>query len=200
MHIINTFKLYAASVDYKLVFVDDHSTDIETKEILNNLHFDNVIVLKNAGKGQHSAIMTGFKYAYKTKSAYMGAIDCDMQDPVSVFVRMYKELKCKDKEGIIGVRVKREDTFFKKLTANAYYCLIGILSRKKQHNSSDFYIVKTRLLNKIDEAYIRGSIGRLDVIKYPYERKKRIYGKSKYTLGEMIKVGIKGIAWTIRNR
>lgn len=209
LRIINQFRKEAKSIDYNLVFVDDNSTDARTKEILNNLsQIDNVTAIRNLGRGQHSAIMEGFRYASDTNSKYMGAIDCDMQDPVNIFVSMYKELigfndEFKDiyeRDGIIGVRTKRKDTIFKKISANMYYLLLSLIAGEKQQNSSDFYIVKTDKLKDINEDYIRGSISRLDVIKYPYERKKRLYGKSKYTLIKMLKTGIKGIVWTSKNR
>ena len=183
------------NIDYKLFFIDDGSTDLLTLSIYDKL--DNCVVIKNTHKGQHEAILTGFRYL-QNNCEYVCTIDCDMQDPPEVLFLMYLKLKSTNANAICGIRLSREDSFFKIMTAKMYYSLTSIILKLPVKNSSDFYILKSDCIPLLDVNNLRLSVWiNCNAIGYDYIRGKRVYGKTKYSVPKLIITALYGLKYTI---
>lgn len=195
--IYNSINKYATkyNIDYKLVFVDDGSTDVLTLSIYDKLN--NCYILRNKHKGQHSSILSGFKYL-QDSCDYVCTIDCDMQDPPNVLFLMYLKLISTDADAIRGVRLSRNDSFLKVVSARGYYSLLSFILKSPIANSSDFYILKSSCIHLLDVNNLRLSIWvNCNVIDYKYTRNKRMYGKTKYSIIKLVSTALSGLKYTI---
>lgn len=189
-------------------FVNDCSTEEITLRALQKVSKKRHVKVHHTtktNKGQHNAIKLGMEHI---KNGLVGVLDCDMQDPVSELFNMYTVLeKRKNCNAVIGVRSsdgrKGADNKFKIATARIYYKIISVILKKKVYNSSDFYIVRLTESNLkyISTDNMRQSIqDHFNYTTHIYKRKRRNFGKSKYTLCKQLKVAIRGIKYGIRER
>ena len=186
----------------KLLFIDDGSTD-NTWGLIENLHrgnplFYNGIKLKK-NQGQESALLCGLlsviDYADVTVS-----IDADLQDDIDAIDKML-ECYLSGFEIILGVRTNRDtDRLFNKLSAKIFYGLMGILGAGLVKDHSEFRLMGKNAMKALSEydgnyIFLRGIIIRLGykIGIVHYEMKKRMAGKSKYSIRKLIKLAIKGI-------
>ena len=102
---------------------------------------------------------------------------------------------------VYGVRRERKvDTFFKKGTALAFYCLMRNLGGEIVYNHADFRLMSRRTLLALmafpeRNLFLRGivaSMGYPSAVVY-YDRKERFAGESKYPLKKMISFALDGI-------
>lgn len=184
-----------------ILFVNDGSED-NTKAIIENFSLNykcvkNISLEKNSG--HQNALMAGMEYTCKICDISV-TMDCDGQDDPKVIRDMILEFE-KGNEIVYGVRKDRKiDSFFKKTTAILYYKFLKILGRKTVENHADFRLCSKAVLQEItlfpkDNLYLRGifpTLGYKSSVVY-YKRKKRIAGKSHYSLYKMIKLAISGI-------
>lgn len=133
--------------EFRLIIVDDGSTD-STVSIFqslirasSDLHGGKIIELsRNFGK--EAAILAGLRHCDADACIIL---DADLQDPPSLIPRMIQEWR----EGFQVVNAVRSDrsndTYFKRLSSNAFYSVFLKLSKLQvQLNASDY-----RLLDRI---------------------------------------------------
>ena len=99
------------------------------------------------------------------------------------------------------VRSKREtDTYFKRLTAEAFYKILNKMGAKVIFNHADFRLMSKRALNAFAEyketnIFLRGMVPLIgyksDIVTY--ERFERLAGESKYPLKKMLALAWEGI-------
>lgn len=207
----NIFKIYRTIMEESylnnipciVMYVDDYSDNYDalTRQNYNKVaKYENVYILNNNGaKGQYNATVKGIKKAFTN---YIAVVDCDMQDPIKVLFEMYKKLKRNPSaKACLGTRKSRKDTFLKILTANMYYKTISVILHKKIYKTSSFYVIKKEVSALIDSKYPTGSLQTRTVcITYPYHRKYRYIGKTKYNIFKMLNLGRKGVNWAIKER
>jgi glycosyltransferase involved in cell wall biosynthesis len=177
------------------IFIDDGSSDT-TWDIIKNLSKDNADVrgIKlSRNFGHQSAVTAGLSHA---NGDCIVIIDADLQDPPRIILKMLKLWK----QGyyvVFGKRNKRDgESIFKILTANIFYRFLNYLSGNFiPKDTGDFRLIDkeiNELLKSMPEydRYLRGMIA---WVGYPqigieYNRDKRNFGETKYTLKKMIEL------------
>ena len=189
------------SADSFVLFVNDGSTD-STWQLITGLHSQDSRVkglnlLSNVG--QQNAIMAGMMTVRERVDAVV-TIDADLQDDITCLEKMlgYYSEGC---DIVYGVRESREvNGYFKRTTARMFYCLQRALGVKIVDNHADFRLMSRRALDELAKykervLYLRGIVPLLGLrsAEVCYRFRERKAGKSKYTLGKMLNLGVDGI-------
>ena len=197
----------------EIILIDDGSSDETVAKILCfkqdislNRKLRKLIRIK-VGKmpfnvGHQKALISGMKEA--TGRAVV-TIDSDLQDPPEQISRMY-ETFLQGKEIIVMKRNNRSptDNWFKKISARWFYKFLTWISDVPQElETGDFRLLSLRC-NKMTvelstgSEYIRGVINLLGVtpVYLQYLRDNRFAGKTKYSLGKMLNLGVNAIVKT----
>ncbi|WNB93863.1 glycosyltransferase family 2 protein [Bacillus sp. NEB1478] len=189
------------SVESKLLFVDDGSTDqtwsMIYKESLKNEYVRGLKLSRNVG--HQNALLAGL-FAAKASSDCVLSIDADLQDDVNVIPTFIEKFK-KGYDIVYGVRKNREcDTFFKRSTAEFFYKFMRTMGVNLIYNHADFRLMSKRALNELERfeesnMFLRGIvplIGFKSTSIY-YDRKERLAGETKYPLKKMLYFAFDGI-------
>ena len=189
------------SADSFVLFVNDGSTD-STWQLITGLHSQDSRVkglnlLSNVG--QQNAIMAGMMTVRELVDAVV-TIDADLQDDITCLEKMlgYYSEGC---DIVYGVRESREvNGYFKRTTARMFYRLQRALGVKIVDNHADFRLMSRRALDELAKykervLYLRGIVPLLGLrsAEVSYRFCERKAGKSKYTLGKMLNLGVDGI-------
>ena len=185
----------------RILFVDDGSKD-KTWEYIKTLHEQNSLFsgLKlSRNKGHQNALLAGLMAAKERADAII-SMDADLQDDINAI----DEMIMKYHEGcdiVYGVRKKREtDSFFKRVTAEAFYRLMNHLGANTVFNHADYRLMSKRAVEALAEfkevnLFLRGIVPmigfRTDTVLY--DRCERFAGKSKYPLKKMLSFAFEGI-------
>lgn len=185
--------------DFEFLFADNHSMD-NTLDIIKKLRQEDervkyISYSKNFGY-QHS-ILQGLEH---TKGAAAVILDCDMQDPlevVSEFIQRWEQ----GYKVAYGVRIAREESAPMNLLRRIGYRIINKISDEPVPlDAGDFRLVDRVIINKLSNItvynpYLRSIISRLGFkqIGVPYQRKKRLYGKTKFPPRAMLSLFFNGV-------
>ena len=185
----------------KILFINDGSTD-STWEIINSLNKDSKLfsgVNLSRNRGHQNALLAGLDFS-KERADVTISMDADLQDDINAIDKMLE--KYYDGCDIVyGVRSDRKkDSFFKRVTAEAFYRFMNFLGAKTVFNHADYRLMSKRALEALFEfhevnLFLRGIvplIGFKSDIVY-YERGKRFAGKSKYPFRKMLSFALDGI-------
>ena len=136
---------------YEIVCVNDGSHDNTLKSLIEHHHRNPVIKVVNLSRnfGKEVALSAGLDYA---TGAAVVPIDADLQDPPELI----KELVEKWREGYDVVyatrRSRGEESWLKQTTANAFYKIIGKMSRVPiPRNTGDFRLLDRRVVEAIKQ-------------------------------------------------
>lgn len=189
------------AADSFVLFVNDGSTD-STWQLITGLHSKDSRVkgLNLLGNvGQQNAIMAGMMTVRERVDAVV-TIDADLQDDITCLEKMlgYYREGC---DIVYGVRESREvNGYFKRTTARMFYRLQRALGVKNVDNHADFRLMSRRALDELAKykervLYLRGIVPLLGLrsAEVSYRFRERKAGKSKYTLGKMLNLGVDGI-------
>ncbi len=190
------------SEDSFLLFVDDGSGD-NTWEIIENGHQkdgESVWGLKLAHNAGHQNALLAGLMSVKDQIDISITIDADLQDDISVIPKMIDSYEngC---EIVFGVRDNRDsDSWFKRNSAKAFYHIMNWLGASTIENHADFRLMSRRALNELEKykeqnLFLRGIVTNLGfkTDKVYYTRKKRLAGKTKYTLPKMVSFAFQGV-------
>jgi glycosyltransferase involved in cell wall biosynthesis len=128
-------------------------------------------------------------------------IDADLQDPPELLPAMMK-LVDEGADVVYGQRRAREgESLFKRVTAAAFYRLIGRMTDVEiPLDAGDFRLMTRRVLDILlampeRHRFIRGMVAWIGgrQVAIPYDRKPRAAGESKYPLGKMIRFAVDAI-------
>ncbi len=185
----------------KILFVNDGSED-KTWEIISRLvgeekHFAGLNLAGNVG--HQNALLAGIEIAKELCDISI-TIDADLQDDIDVMEQMV-DANDRGADIVYGVRSDRKtDSFFKRNTAQAFYKVMSFLGADTVYNHADFRLMSKRAMEKLLEykernIFLRGIVPKIGYKSQNvyYERKKRIAGKSKYSLKKMIAFAWDGI-------
>ncbi|MGN0802795.1 MAG: glycosyltransferase family 2 protein [Candidatus Faecivicinus sp.] len=191
----------------RIVLVDDGSKD-RTWPIIAQLHeedgrFEGVKLAHNVG--HMNALWAGMTMAAE-KCDCMISIDADLQDDVNAmygFLEAYKN----GADVVSGVRSSRKnDTAFKRNTAQMFYKMMNHLGVEMVYNHADYRLLSKRALEALlsfgeVNMFLRGMVPMLGfrTATVEYERGVRVAGESKYPLKKMIAFAIEGIT-SLSNR
>lgn len=186
-------------VDPKIFFVDDGSTD-DTWQTIEALAEEDPRIhgLKlSRNFGQQNAILAGLLTA---PGDILISIDADLQDDVNSIEEMVRA-HAAGAEVVYGIRGDRTtDSFFKRVTAEAYYRLLRAMGVKLVFNHADFRLLSRRVVEHLrscneSNLLLRGLIPQLGFrsASVYYNRQIRFAGETKYSLSKMISLAITGI-------
>lgn len=184
------------------LFVDDGSVD-GTWEIIKALRAGDgrVCGLRlSRNRGHQNALMAGLVTAMDWCAATV-SIDADLQDDINAVDAMVEKF-AGGAQIVCGVRSSRDtDSFVKRVTARGYYSLMNLFGAGIIYDHADFRLLSREALRRLcrygtEDLFIRGLITRLDLPfeKVYYERSARSAGESKYTLGKMLHLALRGIS------
>ena len=185
----------------KVMFVNDGSKDSTWEKILElhqkNKLFTGLCLSKN--KGHQNALLAGLLTA-KNHADIVISMDADLQDDINSIDEMI-EKNSLGAEIVYGVRSSRKnDSFFKRFTAEAFYRIMKFLGVDIIFNHADYRLTSKRVLDALEEyeevnLFLRGIF---PLIGYPssvvyYERHERFAGESKYPLKKMLHFAWDGV-------
>jgi len=184
----------------EVLFVDDGSSDktpaILEQIALTNSDFCSILLSRNFG--HQAAISAGLKEASGTEGVFI--IDGDLQDPPELLFKFYDQLQA-GYEIIYGIRKKRKEGFFLRLSYLIFYRLLNKVSNIEiPLDSGDFCLMSRRavdILNQMPEEsrFLRGMRSWIGFaqIGVEYERDGRAAGKPKYNLGRLFNLAVNGL-------
>jgi len=183
----------------ELLLIDDGSRDNSYSKIKElTLRFPYIKGFKlSRNFGHQIAVKTGLSHC---TGDYIAIIDDDLQDPPALLPGFFKYLDA-GYEVAYGVRKKRKESFFKRLSYDAFYRLLKQLSNTDiPLDSGDFCVMTRKVVQnmlKLQEKNpflrgIRAWVG-FKQIGVTYERQARIAGESGYTLKKLFKIALDGI-------
>lgn len=183
----------------KAIFVNDGSKDNTLNLLKKHKTKLMQIVSLSTNKGHQNALLAGLAYA-KDKCDCVVSMDCDLQDDIDLVDR-FVESYASGYEVVYGVRNDRkEDSFFKRFTATAFYRLMKILGVDIVYNHADYRLLSERALGHLLEfsevnLFLRGIVPLLGFKSQNlyYKRSARIAGQSKYPFFKMLSFAIDGI-------
>jgi len=192
----------AASItpNYEIVFVNDGSRDgtlLKLKLLCEDdarLHY----ISFSRNFGHQIAITAGMDY---TSGAAVVTIDGDLQDPPELIAQMYAEYQNGYKVVYAKRSARKGETFFKKVTARAFYRLMAwLVSFDIPLDVGDYRLISRDVLEYLQkmkeyDKYLRGQIAWLG-FKNTYvmfERDERRFGKTNYPFKKMLRLAFNGI-------
>lgn len=193
--------------DSYILFVNDGSRD-DTWDILCREHdlSKNINAISLAANvGHQNALLAGLE-SVKDDCDFAISLDADLQDDISVIEEMIDKYNA-GADIVYGVRNDRKsDSFFKRSSAKLFYKFMSAMGVKTIENHADFRLMSARVLKQLSQynernLFLRGIIPSMGykTDRVYYSRLKRTAGKSKYSLGKMIKLAGNGItSFTIR--
>lgn len=188
---------------YELIFVNDGSRD-KTPLLLQELaQEDPCVVVLNFSRnfGHQPAVTAGLHHCTGTHAII---IDADLQDPPELIPEMMQMALNGNYNIVYGMRrVRKGETFFKKITAKLYYRLLNFLSETELPvDTGDFRLVDRKVIdsfNKLGEKhkYIRGLMSWVGFRQAPilYDRDPRFAGETHYPFLKMISFATRGLLY-----
>lgn len=181
--------------DVEIFYVDDGSSD-KTDAALEVLAAQDSRVhplTLSRNFGHQAALTAGLDH---TSGDVIISMDGDGQHPPEMIPQMVKLIQ----QGYDVVQAQRLDEdqalSFKKITSEAFYWLINRISGTPvQPGAADFRALSRQALDALKampeyHRFLRGMIAWIgyDTIILPFHEPKRVAGKSKYSLGKMLRL------------
>jgi len=180
--------------EYKIIFVDDGSTDNSFRNMLKVKEKDeNVRILKfRKNFGQTAALKAGFDHADGDITISM---DGDLQNDPADIPRFLEKIETEDYDVVCGWRADRKDTFSKKITSRFANLLRKLTTDSLIHDSGcTFRAYRNLCVKNLDlygetHRYIPAMLSwkgyRIGEVKVKHHPRK--YGKTKYGLQRLAK-------------
>lgn len=184
-----------------ILFVDDGSSD-STWTIIERLsnddaHFRGISLSRN--RGHQNALLAGLMEARKYCDVSI-SLHCDGQDDISAVSKMIEKY-LDGSDVVYGVRNDRStDTFFKRMTAEAFYGMMKEMGVDTVFNHADYRLLSLAALDGLSEygesnLFLRGMVPLIGLPSstVEYSRAARVAGDSHYPLRKMIALAVDGI-------
>ena len=189
-----------APFDFKILCVDDGSTDDSLKKIKTWHAKDTRVQFLSFTRnyGHQVAIMAGLRSAM---GDYVLVMDSDGQDPPELVHEMLRLAKTEGTDMVLGVRPKRDAALRKRIMYWLYYRLLNVLSEFPiPPDSGDFCLYSRHAVDHITSLkehnpFLRGLriFSGLSWVPCYYERPERLSGKPSYTYSRLFTLGLNGI-------
>lgn len=186
----------------RICFIDDGSKDA-TWQLISDLHardpaFSGIRLSRN--RGHQNALLCGLM-TLRNRADCVISMDADLQDDIDAIDAMLAAFSSGN-DIVYGVRASRkQDSAFKRATAQGYYRLLRALGADVVYNHADYRLMSRRALDALAEykevnLFLRGLV---PLVGYPstvvyYERGKRFAGESKYPLRKMLSFAWEGVS------
>ena len=176
----------------RICFIDDGSKDATWPV------FSGICLSRN--RGHQNALLCGLM-TLRDRADCVISMDADLQDDIDAIDAMLAAFQ-NGNDIVYGVRASRkQDSVFKRATAQGYYCLLRALGADVVYNHADYRLMSRRALDALAEykevnLFLRGLV---PLVGYPstvvyYERGRRFAGKSKYPLRKMLSFAWEGVS------
>lgn len=187
-------------IDYKIIFVDDGSSD-KTLEIIQSLRKENsdihyIAFSKNYGHQQ--ALRAGLIH---TDGDVVISMDADLQHPPELIAVLLDKWK----EGYDIVQTLREEDtklpFLKRFSSNLFYKFVNVIAQIQiESGSSDFRLITSDVVDVVrssnnKEIFFRGFFSTIGFRKahIKFTPNERLHGVTKYSTKKMIQLAVNGI-------
>jgi dolichol-phosphate mannosyltransferase len=184
---------------YEILFVDDGSHDRSVGVIVELQRQDPAVKLVRFSRnfGHQAAITAGIAAA---RGEAVILMDCDLQDPPELLPELVQHWE-DGFEVVYAVRQTRDEGFFKRSTAAAFYRLLRTVSNVEiPVDAGDFCLLDRKVVDVIAQLpeknrYLRGlrSWAGFRQVGVPYDRPARHAGEAKYTTRKMAKLALDGV-------
>lgn len=185
---------------FEVIFIDDGSADGSFDEIMGikNAHKNIHVIQFSRNFGQVAAIYAGYEAA---SGRGVLNISADLQDPASLITEMITSFIREDAPIILGQRIGRDESRYRKMTSTFFYSMMRRLSFPNMPDGGfDVALISQEVKNKLlelDESnpFWQGQIlwTGYPVRFIPYTRQKREAGKSKWSFSKKIKYLLDGV-------
>ena len=195
-------ELGSLNISYKIIFVNDGSSDASFSILQNIAKQDNGVKVLNFSRnfGHESAMLAGLDHA---NSDAVVCMDCDLQHPPECLKEMYTKFRS-GVDIIHMVRSERKDgAALMNLFSRLFYLIINKMARIKiEPNASDFFLISKRVVNILTKDYrerTRFLRGLIQLIGFKSEKMefvapKRIAGKSKYSFSKLLVLSFSAVS------
>lgn len=193
--------LEQAVSSYEILFVNDGSTD-RTFDILQQKAQDpaSPVRLVNLSRnfGKDVALTAGLD---NVKGQAVIPMDVDLQDPPALITEMVEKWR-QGANSVVAVRSDRsDDNFVKRRTANAFYRLIGRISKVDiPQNAGDFRLIDQKVLDVVkrmpEKARFMKGLFAFPGFKTEYvyfQRPQRVAGETKWNYWKLWNFALDGI-------
>ncbi|HCB02545.1 MAG TPA: glycosyltransferase [Anaerolineae bacterium] len=180
--------------DFRFIYVDDGSNDGTVDTLRSICAKDPRVSLIELSRnfGHQAALTAGMD---DSQGDVMISMDGDGQHPPEMILQMISLIQS-GYDIVQTQRIENGGLSFKKVTSNFFYWLINKISGTQViQGAADFRAMNRDALNglrsmKEYHRFLRGMISWMGYksIILPYEEPKRIAGKSKYSLGKMLRL------------
>ena len=111
--------LSSISENYEIILVNDHSPDNSWEKISGIAKEDSRVrgISLSRNFGQHYAITAGLDFC---RGKWVVVMDCDLQDMPEEIPKLFEKAQ-EGFEVVVGRRVERKDSFFKKMFSAIFY-------------------------------------------------------------------------------
>lgn len=193
-------RVFSSSVGLELIFIDDGSTDEMMETILKipGSCFSSKVVQLSRNFGKEAAMSAGL---FEAKGDAVLIMDVDLQDPPSLITEMIKHWMNGAKVVLARRSNRREDSHFKRSSANWFYKLHNLISDVQiPRNVGDFRLMDRSVVREVNRLrenrrFMKGIfawVGHNPVI-IDYTRSARAAGKSKFSGFRLWRFAIEGI-------
>ena len=179
--------------DYELIMINDDSPDSSWQIMKDIVMQDNHIKLIRLSRnfGAVAATFTGLQYA---SGDCITVKSCDLQEPASLTIDMYREWKNGAKT-IFAVRSDRNDSFWGDIASKLYYLIVRkMIDHSMPKGGFDIYMIDKDVKDQIVKMNDKNSNIALQLMwlgfhpqKIYYTRLKRKIGKSSWTFSKKMK-------------
>lgn len=193
--------LHNADITYKIIFIDDGSTDLTWNKISLLSHKKNNVIgirfSKNFGK--ESAIFAGLTVAADSSCCVI--IDCDLQHPPEKIVDMYR-LWQSGYDVVEGVKNSRgKESIIHNRLSKIFYNLMSYAVKINMSKASDFKLLDSKAISALlscpeKNAFFRALsswIG-FNSTQLEFDVAERKIGKSKWSYSSLFKYAINNVS------
>lgn len=193
----NEVKKSLSDIEYRLIFVNDGSSDNSLKVLKDLYKFDKKrvrVVSFSRNFGKESAIYAGLK---NSDAEYTAIIDADLQQDPNYLLDMLNKLdKSNDVDSICMIQAQKKNRFFQKL----FYKFINKISKTNFVNgASDFRMFRKKVVESILSLSEKNRFSKgifswvgFNTLYLPYVVKERKKGKSKWNFFKLLNYAIDG--------
>ncbi|MBI2023435.1 glycosyltransferase family 2 protein [Candidatus Giovannonibacteria bacterium] len=195
--------LKKADIFYKIIFIDDHSTDGTVREIEKlALCYPLKYWLKVGSPGKAFSLLEGFS---RSSSEVIAMIDADLQYPPEAIPEMAEKILKGEADIVVARRIKRNEPFLRRLLSRGFAFFVGrVLCGLDVDVQAGLKVFRKEILEKIslrpspwsfdleflfkarDAGYIISSVG------ITFEARKR--GESKLKLvSSVVEIGTSAV-------
>ena len=193
----NEVKKALENIEYRIIFINDGSSDNSLKVLKDLYKFDKKrvrVVSFSRNFGKESAIYAGLK---NSNAEYTAIIDADLQQDPNYLLDMLNKLdKNNDVDSICMIQAQKKNRFFQKL----FYKFINKISKTNFVNgASDFRMFRKKVVESILSLSEKNRFSKgifswvgFNTLYLPYVVKERKKGKSKWNFFKLLNYAIDG--------